>query len=70
MPLLSEFTNYVDWETDESRWAMMLRSRQIRMGICYFVNNMKDIETPILDNEADGFTKRKLEEKSTTRKQS
>ena len=26
MPLLSEFTNYADWDTDAGRWAMMLHN--------------------------------------------
>ena len=33
MPLLSEFTRYLDWEADARRWAMMLYNRPISMVV-------------------------------------
>ena len=41
MPLLSEYANYGDWETDAERWEMMLYNRPISSGVDYFVNNLK-----------------------------
>ena len=63
MPLLRGFRNYMDWETDTRRWAMMLYSRAIRMEVDYFINSANDIEASILDKNAGGFPKRKLEAK-------
>ena len=71
IPLLSEFTNYADWETDARRRAMMLYNRPIRMGVDYFVNNLNDIAASILAKNAGGFAKHKSKQKlKKTRKQS
>ena len=42
MPLLSESTRYADWKADARRWAWMLYSRPISMGVDYFGNNLND----------------------------
>ena len=71
MPLLRDFKNYADWDTDARRWARTLRNRPISMGVDYFINNLNDIETSILDNNAGGFLKHKSKEKlKKTRKKS
>ena len=64
MPLLSEFANYVDRETDARRWARMLYCRPISMEEDYFINYLKGIGTSVLDKNAGGFLKHKLEAKA------
>ena len=59
MPLLSEYANYGEWETDATRWSMMLHIRPIRLGVDYFANNSKDRKASKIDVEAVGFLKHK-----------
>ena len=63
MPLLGEFACYVDWETDAKRWAKMLYNHPISVGVYYFINNLKDDKGSLMDKNAVGFLKRKLESK-------
>ena len=39
MPLLSEFSNYDGWETDTTRWVMVLYNRPVSLGLDYVVSN-------------------------------
>ena len=64
MPLLSEFSRYVDWGADAERWDMMLYNRPISMGVGYSINNLKGRKMSITDKNADGFLKRKLKSKA------
>ena len=63
MPLLSEFTDYADWEIDAKRWARMLYSRPVSTGEDYFVNNSEGSKTSNIDTNAGGFRKRKVKAK-------
>ena len=59
MPLLSGYANYGDWETDATRWAMMLHSRPISLGAYFFVINLKGRGTSKIDVESRGCLKHK-----------
>ena len=63
MPLLSGFTSYADCGAGERRWAMMLYSRPVSMGVYYFFNNLKDSKTSVIDKNSGGFPKHKLKAK-------
>ena len=63
MPLLSEYANYGDSGTDARRWEMMLYNRPSNLGIDYFVNNLKGLETSKIDVEAGGLLKNKAKSK-------
>ena len=60
MPLLIEYANYGDWETEAERRPMMLYNRPISSGVDYFVNNSKARKSAKIDVEACGFLKRKV----------
>ena len=64
MPLLRKYTNYGDWETDATRWAMMLYSRPISSGVDYFANNLKGRKTSKIDVAAGGFLNHKAKSES------
>ena len=61
MPVLSEFTSYMDWGPDAGRWSRMLHNRQISMGVDYFINNSHGSKASILDKNAGVFSKHKSE---------
>ena len=63
MPLLREFDNYVDWETDAKRWVGMLYNHPVSFGIDYFVNNSKGRKTSKIDVEEVGFLNHKARSK-------
>ena len=59
MPLLSEYSNYGDWDTDAARRGTMLYNRPVMLGIDYFVKKANGRETSKIDFEAGGFLKNK-----------
>ena len=63
MPLLSEFTFYVDWETDVARWAKMLYIRPISQRVDYFPNNLEGNKSSLADKSAGGVLKHKSKSK-------
>ena len=63
MPLLSEYANYGDRETDDTRWPMTLYNRPISLGVDYFVNNLEDRQSSKIDVEAGVRLKRTAKSK-------
>ena len=59
MPLLREYANYGDRETEAKRWPTMLYSRPIRSGVDYFAINLQDREAAKIDVGEGGFRKHK-----------
>ena len=55
MPLLIEFANYDDWETDTTRWVRMLYNRPVSLGLDYVVNNPNGRKTSKIDAWAGGI---------------
>ena len=59
MPLLSEFANYGDYETDAKRWVGMLYNRPVSLRIDYFVNNSEGRKASEIDVGEGDFLKNK-----------
>ena len=57
MHLLSEYTNYGDWETEATRRPMMLYNLPVSLGIEYFANSSEERKASKIDVAAGGFLK-------------
>ena len=63
IPLLGEYANYGDWETESKIRPMMLYNRPKISGVDYFVNNLGVGKTAKIDVDAGGSLKHKASSK-------
>ena len=58
-PLLSGITRHGERGAAGKRWANILYNRPVSSGVDYFINNLKENNSSVIDKNAVGFLKQK-----------